>query len=1000
MTHLRPFIILTILIALALQPKLSAVQAQTPSPAFQPESLAGPLPLSAYPRPKNDNGFGIHWSTNLYGQSDKTTDFFVAELKAMNIKWVKILNEHTDGRHYDYLVEQLVANDIMPILRIYVRCNEAINLGGLGKMVQHYMAQGVYYYELYNEPDLYGLPGGWCKDPEPDPERLAELWAPAAREVQMWGAYPSLPSIFPVGKGHPDWQDSFFQRFLGAIKTNGDTRLLYRSWGAVHNYFLNHPPDYPMDEVSRTGRLLTLEEISKYKLNENQVLAINQARTERQQQGPHLGTDPRQDIHGFLQFIAYHDQFTEIFGFEIPLISTEGGATIGSCEDGRYPCVDEQIQMEQTLWAYDYMLDQAPDYYFAMNTWLLAQQALDFGGGYIWEGNAWYHDREGNHLPIVEALKTHPRQGEVRSESRAAAEQGSRGAEEPGSTLQPTSPTPQALSSAQDRPANPPTLQPANPPISHSSNPPAFQPSSLPAPYPRPANDNGRGVHYAPTILAQPPEMVDFFVAELLALNMKWVKIMQGDIPKIEHQYLIEQLVAHGIEPVLRVYKPYNDPYEHLPALVQAGLPLGVHYYELYNEPNIAGFPGGWHDGQAISVEHMLDVWLPAAEAIQQAGGYPGLPSLAAGGDYDDMKFLANFLDGLQARGRTDLLQRAWIPLHNYFFNHPFDYPEEPVNLTGAFLTEAEGEQRGLAGAQVQAINVARANARQPGGYYVGDTIHADSNSFRKFEAYAKIFFDRFGYHLPIITTEGGPLTGDHQDPRYPPVTDLDVTHLTLRAYHALLDGAPDYYFAYMPWLMANFAGGHRDNAWEAAAWYKLDGATLPVVQALKTDPRRQELRQPTMNNEQLVMNNEQLAIPNSQFPIPPPLHPSTPPPLQSSALPPLQPSIQVIPLTGSGPAWQVAQADWQPATSTYPRLRVQVLDAGGRALAGQQLRVEWPGGWQLLLTASDHSVTMPLTNPADTYRITIAGSSGQGLEATGAPGLDLNTTFVKAGES
>jgi hypothetical protein len=113
-----------------------------------------------------------------------------------------------------------------------------------------------------------------------------------------------------------------------------------------------------------------------------------------------------------------------------------------------------------------------------------------------------------------------------------------------------------------------------------------------------------------------------------------------------------------------------------------------------------------------------------------------------------------------------------------------------------------------------------------------------------------------------------------------------------------------------------------------------------------------------------------------------------------------LQPSIQVIPLTGSGPAWQVAQADWQPATSTYPRLRVQVLDAGGRALAGQQLRVEWPGGWQLLLTASDHSVTMPLTNPADTYRITIAGSSGQGLEATGAPGLDLNTTFVKAGES
>ncbi len=979
MTHRRLFIILTIFLALALQP----VQAQAPSPAFPSETLTGPLPLSTYPRPKNDNGFGIHWSTNLYGQSDKTTDFFVAELKAMNIKWVKILNEHTDGRHYDYLVDQLVANDIMPILRIYVRCNEAINLGGLGKMVQHYMAKGVYYYELYNEPDLYGVPGGWCKDPEPDPERLAELWAPAAREVQMWGAYPSLPSIFPVGKGHPDWQDSFFQRFLGAIKANGDTELLYRSWGAVHNYFLNHPADYPMDEISRTGRPLTPEEISQYGLNENQVFSINQARAERQQNGPHLGTDPTQDVHGFLQFIAYHDQFTEIFGFEIPLISTEGGATVGSCEDGRYPCVDEQIQMEQTLWAYDYMLDQAPDYYFATNTWLLAQQALDFGGGYIWEGNAWYHDREGNHLPIVEAMKSHPRKGEVRH-----------GGQAPGETM-----NNEQLTINNEQLTNP-ILQP--------SNPPTLQPSNLPTAYPRPANDNGRGVHYAPTILAQPPEMVDFFVTELLALNMKWVKIMQGDLPKIEHQYLIEQLVAHDIEPVLRVYKPYNEPYEHLPALVQAGLPLGVHYYELYNEPNIGGFPGGWYDGQAISVEHMLDVWLPAAEAIQQAGGYPGLPSLAAGGDYDDMKFLANFLDGVKARGRTDLLQRAWIPLHNYFFNHPFNYPEEPVNLTNALLTEAEAQQRGLSSDQVQAINTARANARQPGGYYVGDTIHADSNSFRKFEAYAKIFHDRFGYYLPIITTEGGPLTSDHQDPRYPPITDADVTDLTLRAYHAMLDTAPDYYFAYMPWLMANFAGGHWDNAWEAAAWYKLDGSTLPVVPALKADPRRQEVRQPATNHAQLTMNNEQLtnpALQSSNPPIlqpsdPPTLQPSNPPTFQSSNPPTLQPSIQIVPLTGSGPAWQVAQADWQPASSTYPRLRVQVVNAAGEALGGQQLRVEWPGGWNLLLTASDHSVTMPLTNPAGPYRITIAGGSGQGLEATGAKGLDLNATFVRAGES
>jgi hypothetical protein len=38
---------------------------------------------------------------------------------------------------------------------------------------------------------------------------------------------------------------------------------------------------------------------------------------------------------------------------------------------------------------------------------------------------------------------------------------------------------------------------------------------------------------------------------------------------------------------------------------------------------------------------------------------------------------------------------------------------------------------------------------------------------------------------------------------------------LTVQAYHAMLDSAPAYYFAYTPWLMANGAGGHWDAAWK-----------------------------------------------------------------------------------------------------------------------------------------------------------------------------------------
>jgi hypothetical protein len=148
---------------------------------------------------------------------------------------------------------------------------------------------------------------------------------------------------------------------------------------------------------------------------------------------------------------------------------------------------------------------------------------------------------------------------------------------------------------------------------------------------------------------------------------------------------------------------------------------------------------------------------------------------------------------------------------------------------------------------QVKAINRARIVAsfpREMGGFRPNNTIDEDSNAFRKFEAYANIFRDRFGYYLPVIGTEGGASIGAAEDPRYPPVREEDLTALTLGAYHAMLDDAPAYFFAHMPWLLANSAGEHFDLRFEQAAWYKdRIGTTLPVVEALKSDPRKNEVR-------------------------------------------------------------------------------------------------------------------------------------------------------------
>jgi hypothetical protein len=359
--------------------------------------------------------------------------------------------------------------------------------------------------------------------------------------------------------------------------------------------------------------------------------------------------------------------------------------------------------------------------------------------------------------------------------------------------------------------------------------------------FPRPPQDNGWGVHWAPTLFAQPKEVVDYFVGEAQSMGIKWVKFLNGDSPKLDHEYLVRLLVARGLMPIMRVYKPFNEPYEHLLELTRTAVLLGVSYIELYNEPNIAGRAGGWREDERISVTRLVDLWLPAADAITQAGGYPALPALAPGGDYDDLKFLHEFLDELKARGKADVLRRAWLPLHNYFLNHPIDYPYDDVNLHSTLLSADESARRQLTPAQVNAINRARQISRLPraqGGYYVADTIHGDSNSFRKFEAYERIFTERFGYELPIISTEGGALAGNQDDPRYPPVTDDDVTTMTLYAYRYILEQAPAYYFAFTPWLIANQAGGHPDPRFESHAWYKdRNGATLPIVPALKQNP-------------------------------------------------------------------------------------------------------------------------------------------------------------------
>ena len=224
------------------------------------------IPYQAFPVPPGDNGWGMHWMPTV-SQEPAVVDRFIAEMVRMHIKWVVFLNDGTNIGSNDYLVDKLVANGIMPIMRLF-RSGVQPYDGNVGALVRHYRARGVLYYQLYNEPNVnIENPQGFS-----NPNQYALTWSSAAREVIANGGLPGIAALSPGGEyNHFD----FLDRTLGAIIYNGDGHLLNHTWLSVHNYH---------------------------------------------------GVRAYDDPGGFLLFRSYNEIVRDRIGRSLPIIGTEGGS--------------------------------------------------------------------------------------------------------------------------------------------------------------------------------------------------------------------------------------------------------------------------------------------------------------------------------------------------------------------------------------------------------------------------------------------------------------------------------------------------------------------------------------------------------------------------------------------------------------------------------------------------------------------------------------------------
>ena len=185
------------------------------------------IPIEAFPRPQGDNGWGMHWIPTV-SQEPGVVDHYVSQLVRMHIRWVVFLNDNSNIGDNDYLVERLVDAGIMPVMRVY-RNNVLPYDGDLGRMVAHYRSKGVFYFQLYNEPNV----NAENTQSFANPNQYAITWAAAARDVINNGGLPGLGAFSPGGAYN---HYAFLEGIFRALRNNGDLGLLNRSWLSVHNY--------------------------------------------------------------------------------------------------------------------------------------------------------------------------------------------------------------------------------------------------------------------------------------------------------------------------------------------------------------------------------------------------------------------------------------------------------------------------------------------------------------------------------------------------------------------------------------------------------------------------------------------------------------------------------------------------------------------------------------------------------------------------------------------
>lgn len=329
-------------------------------------------------------------------------------------------------------------------------------------------------------------------------------------------------------------------------------------------------------------------------------------------------------------------------------------------------------------------------------------------------------------------------------------------------------------------PTSTPTPLPATPVPSPTLGVERFELADLPAlalpDWPRPAHDNGLGIHFMSNAFFNDDEL-EVNISRALEMNLKWAVVVYADGNQLERaaRRFKEAGMVVVWRPRLFAYKHYPYWARDVRILREAGLPP---YIQAYNEPSL---DAEWEDGPSKSGDKFRANLRVACQEIYNAGGFIGL-------QFVHEKWLTDSLKDIKERGGEKIFGRMFFVAHTYGMNHPPDYTEDPNGVLG-------------------------------------------------FLYWADILQKELGFVPPIIVGEGGWKYEADDDERFPLVDDKLHRDYHLEMFNWFRTGLlsngqplPDYLFAVCPWLIS--------SKLDSNAWYdSFAGDRILTIEAVKAIP-------------------------------------------------------------------------------------------------------------------------------------------------------------------